>query len=136
LKKGDEVMEKNFRITVDGKQYNVTVEDLSEGSSMLYPTPGSMTIPSPQPAAPAAAAPAPVAKTAAGAGDVTSTLGGVVESIAVSVGQAVAQGDKVVTIEAMKMKTPMIAHRGGTVTAIHVKAGDAVEAGQALLSIG
>jgi biotin carboxyl carrier protein len=129
-------MEKNFRITVDGKQYNVTVEDLSEGSSMLYPTPGSMTIPSPQPAAPAAAAPAPVAKTAAGAGDVTSTLGGVVESIAVSVGQAVNQGDKVVTIEAMKMKTPMIAHRGGKVTAIHVKAGDAVEAGQALLSIG
>jgi biotin carboxyl carrier protein len=130
-------MEKNFRITVDGKQYNVTVEDLSEGSSLLYPTPGSMTIPSPQPAAPAAAASAPAAvKAAAGAGDVTSSLGGVVESIPVSVGQAVNQGDKVVIIEAMKMKTPMIAHRAGNVTAIHVKAGDAVEAGQALVSIG
>jgi biotin carboxyl carrier protein len=130
-------MEKNFRITVDGKQYNVTVEDLSEGSSLLYPTPGSMTIPSPQPAAPAAAASAPAAvKAAAGAGDVTSSLGGVVESIPVSVGQAVNQGDKVVIIEAMKMKTPMIAHRAGNVTAIHVKPGDAVEAGQALVSIG
>ncbi len=130
-------MEKKFRITVDGKQYNVTVEDLSEGSSMLYPAPGSMTIPTPPPAAPAAAASAPAAaKGPAGAGDVTSTLGGVVESIAVSVGQAVNQGDKVVVIEAMKMKTPMIAHRAGSVTAIHVKAGDAVEAGQALISIG
>jgi biotin carboxyl carrier protein len=130
-------MEKKFRITVDGKQYNVTVEDLSEGSSMLYPAPGSMTIPTPPPAAPAAAASAPAAaKGPAGAGDVTSTLGGVVESIAVTVGQAVAQGDKVVIIEAMKMKTPMIAHRAGNVTAIHVKAGDAVEAGQALISIG
>jgi biotin carboxyl carrier protein len=132
-------MEKKFRITVDGKQYNVTVEDLSEGSSQLYPAPGSMTIPTPPPAAPAAAASAPAPATAkgpAGAGDVTSTLGGVVESIAVSVGQAVNQGDKVVVIEAMKMKTPMIAHRAGNVTAIHVKAGDGVEAGQALVSIG
>lgn len=65
-----------------------------------------------------------------------STLGGVVESIPVSVGQAVNQGDKVVIIEAMKMKTPMIAHMAGKITAIHVKAGDAVEAGQALVSIG
>jgi biotin carboxyl carrier protein len=128
-------MEKKFRITVDGKQYSVTVEDLSEGSSQLYPAPGSMTIPTPPPAAPAALAPA-AAKGPAGAGDVTSTLGGVVESIAVSVGQAVNQGDKVVVIEAMKMKTPMIAHRAGNVTAIHVKAGDGVEAGQALVSIG
>jgi biotin carboxyl carrier protein len=70
-----------------------------------------------------------------GAGDVVSTLGGVVESIAVSVGQTVAKGDKVVTIEAMKMKSPMVAHLAGKVTAIHVKAGDAVEAGQALLTI-
>ena len=49
-------MEKKFRITVDGKQYNVTVEDLSEGSSQLYPAPGSMTIPTPPPAAPRAGA--------------------------------------------------------------------------------
>jgi biotin carboxyl carrier protein len=129
-------MEKKFRITVDGKQYNVTVEDLSEGSSLLYPTPGSMSIPTPAPAAPAAPAAAPAAaKGPAGAGDVTSTLGGIVESIAVSVGQAVNQGDKVAIIEAMKMKTPMIAHRAGNVTAVHVKAGDAVEAGQALVTI-
>ncbi len=130
-------MEKKFRITVDGKQYSVTVEDLSEGSSQLYPAPGSMTIPTPPPAAPAAAAPAPAAaKGTAGAGDVVSTLGGVVESIAVTMGQAVAQGDKVVIIEAMKMKSPMVAHMAGKITAIHVKAGDAVEAGQALVTIG
>jgi len=130
-------MEKKFRITVDGKQYNVTVEDLSEGSSLIYPTPGSMSIPTPAPAAaPAAPAAAPAAKGPAEAGDVVSTLGGLVESIAVSVGQSVNQGDKVVVIEAMKMKTPMIAHRGGKITAIHVRAGDAVEAGQALVTIG
>lgn len=130
-------MEKKFRITVDGKQYDVTVEDLSEGTNLIYPSPGSMSIPSPAAAAPAAAAAAPAAaKPAAGSGDVVSTLGGVVESVPVSVGQTVAQGDKVVIIEAMKMKTPMVAHKGGKITAIHVKPGEAVEAGQALVSIG
>lgn len=132
-------MEKKFRITVDGREYSVTVEDLSEGGGLMYPSPGSMSIPTAAPAAtPAAAAasPSPAAKQTAGAGDVCSTLGGVVESIAVSVGQAVKQGDKVVVIEAMKMKTPMIAHRAGKVISIAVKAGDAVEPGQPLITIG
>lgn len=128
-------MERKFRITVDGREYSVTVEDLSEGEATIYPGPGSMTIPTPRPAAPAPAAAPPAAKGAAGAGDVVSTLGGVVESIAVSVGQQVNQGDKVVVIEAMKMKTPMIAHRAGKVASIAVKVGDAVDAGQTLLTI-
>ena len=62
-----------------------------------------------------------------------STLAGVVESVAVSVGQSVAQGDKVATVEAMKMKTPIIAQRAGKVASIAVKAGDPVEAGQTIL---
>ncbi|MGB7990512.1 MAG: biotin/lipoyl-containing protein, partial [Candidatus Methylophosphatis roskildensis] len=61
---------------------------------------------------------------------------GVVESVAVSVGQSVAQGDKVATVEAMKMKTPIIAHRAGKVTSIAVKPGDPVEPGQTLLVLG
>jgi biotin carboxyl carrier protein len=130
-------MEKRLRITVDGRQYDVTVEDLSEGAGQLYPQPGSMNIaPPPVPvAAPAVVSAAAPAHAAAGAGDIASTLGGVVESVLVSVGQAVNQGDKVVIIEAMKMKTPMIAHRAGTVTAVAVKAGEAVEAGQVLVSL-
>lgn len=128
-------MEKRLRITVDGRQYDVTVEDLSEGAGQLYPQPGSMNIAPP----PASVAPPPPvaapAHAAAGAGDVASTLGGVVESVLVSVGQAVNQGDKVVIIEAMKMKTPMIAHRSGTVAVVAVKAGEAVEAGQVLVTL-
>ncbi len=131
-------MERRFRITVDGNEYQVTVEDLSEGAGQLYPHPGSMAIPAPvhaaAPPAPAATPPAP--KGAPGAGDITSTLGGVVESVLVSVGQQVNQGDRVAVIEAMKMKTPMIAHRTGKVVAVAVKAGDAVDAGQTLVSLG
>lgn len=131
-------MERRFRITVDGREYAVSVEELGDGPGQLYPQPGSMRIPAAPAAGPAApsATPTVAAPGPAGAGDVASTLGGVVQAVLVSVGQAVAQGDKVVVIEAMKMKTPMIAHRAGKVVAIGVKAGDAVEAGQVLITLG
>lgn len=128
-------MEKKFKITVDGREYMVTVEDLSESAGSLYPAPGSMNIPS-SVAAPASAAPPPSAtRGPSGPGDVVATLGGVVESIAVTVGQEVNQGDKVVVIEAMKMKNNMVTARSGKVASIAVKVGDAVEPGQVLLTI-
>ena len=34
-------MEKQYKITVDGREYSVTVEDLSEGGSLLYPGQGT-----------------------------------------------------------------------------------------------
>lgn len=132
------MMEKRFRVTVDGREYQVTVEDLSEGTGQLYPQPGSMTIPPPPPAPAAvavAAAASSVPRSQAGAADIVSTLGGVVDSVLVSVGQQVAQYDKVVVVEAMKMKTPMIAHRAGKVASITVKRGDAVDAGQVLVTL-
>ena len=132
-------MEKKFKITVDGREYSVTVEDLSEGGSLLYPEPGSMSIPTPRPAvAVTAAAPATTSSDAGGpraAGDVTSTLGGVVDAVSVALGQTVSAGDTVAVVEAMKMKTPMIARISGKVTNIAVKASDPVEPGQVLLTI-
>lgn len=129
-------MQKKYKITVDGKEYNVTVEDISEGGSLLYPEPGSMNIPAPRSAAVTAP---PAASAAAGgpvaAGEVVSTMGGVVDSINVVVGQAVNAGDTVAIVEAMKMKTPMIAKVSGTVASIAVKAGDAVEPGRVLVTI-
>ena len=58
-----------------------------------------------------------------------------VHEIHVTVGQEVNEGDRLVTIEAMKMKSGVICHGGGRVAKIHVEAGQAVEAGQVLLSI-
>jgi glutaconyl-CoA/methylmalonyl-CoA decarboxylase subunit gamma len=66
---------------------------------------------------------------------VRATIGGMVESVPVVVGQAVQQGDTVVVLEAMKMNSPVIAHRAGEVTHIAVKPGDAVEVGHVLLTI-
>lgn len=133
-------MEKKFRITVEGKQYIVAVEDLSTDSPQnLYPEPGSMSV-APQPAAPVPTAPPVTAAAAAagatGPGDELAPLGGVVQTVHVSVGQAVSEGDKLVSLEAMKMVTHVVARHGGKVTNVAVKPGDPVDPGQVLLTIG
>lgn len=133
-------MDRKFRITVDGRAYVVTVEDLSEGQSRLYPEPGSMSVPSQRPAAPTPAVSppagsAPPSAAVAGPGDVVATLGGVVSEVAAAMGQVVSAGDTVVVIEAMKMKSHMLAPRAGRVTAVVVAPGDGVEPGQTLATI-
>ncbi|HRK96452.1 MAG TPA: biotin/lipoyl-binding protein, partial [Rhodospirillales bacterium] len=69
------------------------------------------------------------------ANDKLAPLGGVILEVAVKVGDSVKTGDKVAVIEAMKMKTVVSAHKDGTVSSVAVKEGDAVDAGQVLLSI-
>ena len=132
-------MEKKFRITVEGKQYTVTVEDITTDSAqgfyqdMAAVAPPAVVATAPVAAAPAAAHPAPAA---AGAGDEVAPLGGVVQAIHVNIGQVVNEGEKLVSLEAMKMVTHVVARRGGSVTSIAVKPGDPVDAGQVLLTIG
>jgi pyruvate carboxylase len=58
---------------------------------------------------------------------VAAPIPGMVTSIAVGVGTRVAQGDKLLTLEAMKMLTTLNASADGVVEAIHVKVGETVE---------
>ena len=134
-------MEKKFRITVEGKQYVVAVEDITTDSAQgFYQDMAAVAPPAVVTTAPAAAAPAPAAArpapAAAGAGDEVAPLGGVVQAIHVNIGQVVNEGEKLVSLEAMKMVTHVVARRGGSVTSIAVKPGDPVDAGQVLLTIG
>ena len=126
-------MERKFRITVEDRQYVVSVEEITEEGNITIPEPGSMRIPeTPAPAAPAA----PLASTPeAGPGDEVSPLAGVVQTVDVNDGQSVAVGDRLLSLEAMKMTTVVTAKRAGSVKNIRVKPGDAVEAGQPLLTI-
>lgn len=142
-------MIKHLRISVDGKTYNVVVEDLDSqgGYAPSYAAPRPMAAPAPAAAAPApaAAAPAPaaaaeaapVAKSAApGAGSpLLAPLGGVVVSVAVKVGDVVVEDQEVCVLEAMKMKTSIGADRAGTITSVLVSAGDAVDGDQPLVTI-
>ena len=74
--------------------------------------------------------------------DVTSSLSGIVflgpspdAPPFVTVGQEVAVGTMLCTVEAMKMFNPVTAERAGVVEAVLVETGDEVAAGQALFRI-
>ena len=69
----------------------------------------------------------------ADASHVSAPMPGVVASVAVSPGRAVAAGDLLMTIEAMKMETALHAERDGTVAALHVAPGQSVDAKDLLL---
>jgi biotin carboxyl carrier protein len=129
-------MVKHLKITVEGKIYDVVVEDVTEDAGSTYYQSPSVGVtaprPAPVPSAPAAPAPAPAV---GGPNEKVAPLAGVIMEISVSVGAQVKAGDKVAVIEAMKMKTVVSAHKDGKVTNIAVKVGDAVEAGQPIVSI-
>jgi len=134
-------MPRQFKVTVNGREYDVTVLELTAGQSAAQPATGATSVPppvaaagsattsAPGPAAPAAAAPI------AGSGDVVAGMGGVVVEVDVKVGQTVAVGDRLLVLEAMKMKTPVMATRAGQVSRVLVAPGDPVEGGQPLVTI-
>ncbi|MEI8312561.1 MAG: biotin/lipoyl-containing protein, partial [Verrucomicrobiota bacterium] len=97
---------KKLRITVDGKVFDVVVEALDEHGKPSASQPSAPAFqqtsiaPPPSSAQKPAASPVP-----AGSGAVTSPLAGRVVSIDCQVGQKVAAGAQLATVEAMKMNT-------------------------------
>jgi len=66
---------------------------------------------------------------------VVSPLPGAIPSVNVKVGDAVAVGDSVVVLEAMKMQNSIEAETAGTVTSVMVAVGDSVMEGAVLVTI-
>ena len=127
-------MQRLFKITVNGKDYDVAVEELTDATTQIMPK-YSATAPAVAAAPAAAISPAPTANAPTGPGDQCAQMSGVVASILVKPGQAVSTGDRIVELEAMKMKVPVIATRSGSVEQILIAVGDGVEKGQALVRI-
>lgn len=74
---------------------------------------------------------------AAGGGDseITSVMPGVVKEVLVGAEEAVAAGQPLLILEAMKMENEIRAPREGVVGTVHVEAGQAVEKGAQLVSL-
>lgn len=123
---------KEYTITVNGKVYQVTVEEgLTQGApaaAVSAPIPAPASVPAPA-AAPAAAA-APVDGV-----PVKASVPGKIVSISASEGTSVASGDTILILEAMKMEIPVVAPQAGTVRKILVSQGAAVESGDILATI-
>lgn len=122
---------KKFRITVDGKTYEVEVEEVKGGSAEQ-----ERPVRQASPATPAPA-PRPVSKarTAPGKGKVTAPMPGTVIKLLASEGDKVEAGQTVAILEAMKMENNINANASGTVVSINVQPGQNVDSGQLLLTI-
>lgn len=120
---------KNYRITVNGKAYDVAVEEVAAGAAPSAPVAAA---PVAAPSAPAPAAPAPAA---AGSITVNAPMPGKILSIKANVGAAVKKGEVILILEAMKMENEVVAPEDGTVASINVAAGDSVEAGDTLATL-
>ena len=71
-----------------------------------------------------------------GAGFVKSPLPGTILDVHVTVGDNVRSGDKLITLEAMKMENIINSDKGGKVISVNFKKGDAVMEGDILIEIG
>lgn len=128
---------RHLKITVEGKVYDVVVEDVTEEDNQFYPSPGLSSIAHQPPAGavPAAAAAPAAAPAAAGEGDKLAPMGGTILEINVKEGDQVTADQQVLIMEAMKMKQVVAAHRSGTVRKIYVAPHQAIDSGQPLFSI-
>jgi biotin carboxyl carrier protein len=134
---------KKFNVKINGKSYEVEVEELGAVQN---------TAPVAVAAAPAAAAvsapvievkkeePAakPVTTTSAvpsGATVVKAPMPGTILKVNVEKGSAVKKGDTLVVLEAMKMENEIKAAADGTVVAVHTSNGTSVDTNDPLVSL-
>jgi len=111
----------NLIVTVDGRDYSVTVKegsseiqrvsDLSTHRVERLPASSNNFIP------------------------VMSNLPGNVYKVAVKPGDIVSENDTLIVLEAMKMETPVASPCDGKVNSVEVKLGEVVEVGQVLVTI-
>ncbi|MEW8202075.1 MAG: sodium-extruding oxaloacetate decarboxylase subunit alpha [Candidatus Thiodiazotropha endolucinida] len=114
----------SYQVEVNGVTYNVKVTPSGTVSEVI------------QTFTPAAAqSAAPVAAVSPGGDVINAPLSGNIHAIKVAVGDAIAAGDVVMVLEAMKMETEVRATSAGTVAQILVKEGETVQVGSPLLSL-
>lgn len=131
---------KKFKVTVNGKAYEVEVEGMG-GAPAAAPAPQAAAAPAQ--AAPAAPAPAPAATPAPAVGGpipegaitVKAPMPGKISALKAEAGKAVKRGDIILVLEAMKMQNDITATADGTLHEIRVNPGDNVKTGDVLAVI-
>lgn len=119
---------RKFQVNVNGKAYEVEVEELGAGQAMSAPV---QRVAAPAIAAPVVAAPAAVGEGA----KVVAPMPGKIVGVKVTVGQEIKEGDLVAILEAMKMENEIFASASGKVTSVVKQVGDMVEANDIIVTI-
>lgn len=121
-----------LNITIEGKTYEVKVEELEESAAAASSS-GS-AIPSGPQAAPRVHKPA--APKAAGSNTVLAPMPGTILEVNVTEGQSVKAGEVLLILEAMKMANEVVAPRDGKIVKISTSKGAKVASGDLLVTLG
>jgi biotin carboxyl carrier protein len=136
---------RKFRIKVDGKVYEVEVEELGENKASEGTVSAPLPIITKVKEEPVKSKPTEVsdspasskAPTAAVAGEeVLAPMPGKILQLKVSEGDSVKDGDTLLILEAMKMENEIVANASGNIKKINVAANDMVDTSDILIVIG
>ncbi|RUO73376.1 sodium-extruding oxaloacetate decarboxylase subunit alpha [Idiomarina ramblicola] len=113
-----------YDVEVDGKRYNVKVGSTGQLDS-VKPASSAETQPD-----------SSGEENSSGGETIKAPLAGNIFKVVAKEGTTVKAGDVVLVLEAMKMETDIKAEKDGKVQTLHVKEGDAVTVGDALVTVG
>ena len=121
-----------YRITVEGKTYEMDVELIGANGAAVQPVAKA----APAVAAPKAA-PAPVAAKPAevGSGSVVAPMPGTILKVLKATGDSVKAGEVVLILEAMKMENEITAPVDGTIGSLSLTEGSTVAGGDLLFDV-
>ncbi|MGX7243659.1 acetyl-CoA carboxylase biotin carboxyl carrier protein subunit [Enterococcus quebecensis] len=131
-------MLRKFKISIDGKEYLVEMEEIGGVPQAPIAVPVTPTPPvveaAPTPT-PVEQTPTPVTPASVGNDAMTSPMPGTILKILVNVGDEVKENQPLLILEAMKMENEVVATADGKVTGLHITLGQVVNAGDALITI-
>ncbi len=130
-------------VVVDGVEYAVdlvqlgrrAVEAVRPVAAAVPPPAAAPTATAPAPAAAGAPAASRPAAASRGEGGVVAPMPGLVLKIHVREGDAVAAGQTLLVMEAMKMENAVASAYAGTVARVYVREGDAIAEGDLLVQV-
>ena len=126
-----------FRITVNGKAFEVGVEQATGAQSVsqvaAIPAPVAQRPVIAPPSPPAVPRPAPSARVGGASNLMKSPLPGKILKVFAAPGKAFKRGDTLLIIEAMKMENEILAPRDCVVGEVHVEINQSVKTGENLL---
>lgn len=123
---------KTYKITVEGKTYEVEVEQIGKESPVQIIESAPVKAAPIQPPAPQKTAPAPKTSGPQGKSKITCPMPGTILTINKKAGESVKKGDVVMILEAMKMENEIIAPEDATITSIDINEGASVNTGDTL----
>jgi biotin carboxyl carrier protein len=130
-------MLRKFKISIDGKEYLVEMEEIGGVPQPTQPVQSVVHEATPVESAPVTSeTTAPTAAVSqAGTDAMPSPMPGTILKTLVSVGDTVQENQPLMILEAMKMENEIVAGKSGTVVGIHVNQGEMVNPGDPLITI-